>query len=70
MPFNSKRVSSRLTVALAAFVATIAAPLQAKTVKPPLHGQHWVAVTGKPLAATAGARIFMQEATRSTRRAR
>lgn len=60
MPFDSKRVSSRLAVALAALVATIAAPVQAKTVKPPLHGQHWVAVTGKPLAATAGARIFMQ----------
>jgi gamma-glutamyltranspeptidase/glutathione hydrolase len=32
----------------------------AKTVKPVLHGQQWVAITGKPLAATAGARIFMQ----------
>lgn len=32
----------------------------ARTVKPPLHGRNWVAVTGKPLAATAGARIFMQ----------
>lgn len=30
-----------------------------KTIKPALHGQHWVAVTGKPLAATAGAKIFM-----------
>lgn len=30
----------------------------ARTQKPPLHGQHWVAITGKPLAATAGARIF------------
>jgi len=28
------------------------------TVKPPLHGKHWMAVTGKPLAATAGAMIF------------
>ena len=26
--------------------------------KPVLHGRHWVAVTGKPLAATAGAKIF------------
>jgi len=26
--------------------------------KPPLHGQHWVAVAGKPLAASAGSRIF------------
>jgi gamma-glutamyltranspeptidase/glutathione hydrolase len=29
-----------------------------KTQKPPLHGRKWVAITGKPLAATAGARIF------------
>ncbi len=26
--------------------------------KPPLHGRHWMAITGKPLAATAGARMF------------
>jgi gamma-glutamyltranspeptidase/glutathione hydrolase len=31
---------------------------QARTQKPALHGRHWMAVTGKPLAATAGARIF------------
>ncbi len=29
-----------------------------QTQKPPLHGRHWMAVTGKPLAATAGAKIF------------
>jgi gamma-glutamyltranspeptidase/glutathione hydrolase len=29
-----------------------------KTAKPVLHGTHWVAVTGKPLAATAGAMTF------------
>ena len=29
-----------------------------KTQKPPLHGRKWIAITGKPLAATAGARIF------------
>lgn len=28
--------------------------------KPVLHGRHWVAITGKPLAATAGATIFNQ----------
>lgn len=28
------------------------------TQKPPLHGRHWMAITGKPLAATAGATIF------------
>lgn len=29
-----------------------------RTVKPVLHGRHWVAITGKPLAATAGALTF------------
>lgn len=28
------------------------------TQKPVLHGRHWMAITGKPLAATAGATIF------------
>ena len=28
------------------------------TQKPVLHGKHWMAITGKPLGATAGARIF------------
>lgn len=28
------------------------------TQKPPLHGKSWMAITGKPLAATAGAKIF------------
>lgn len=32
----------------------------ARTEKPVLHGRHWVAITGKPLAATAGAMIFMK----------
>jgi gamma-glutamyltranspeptidase/glutathione hydrolase len=48
----------RRTAALAGAMLLAAAPLAAKTVKPPLHGQHWMAVTGKPLAATAGAAIF------------
>lgn len=30
----------------------------AQTQKPPLHGKHWMAITGKPLGATAGAMIF------------
>lgn len=29
-----------------------------QTAKPVLHGKHWVAITGKPLAATAGAMTF------------
>ncbi len=31
-----------------------------KTVKPVIHGRHWIAVTGKPLAATAGAMTFQK----------
>ncbi len=31
---------------------------QGRTQKPALYGQHWMAVTGKPIAAAAGAKIF------------
>jgi gamma-glutamyltranspeptidase / glutathione hydrolase len=33
-------------------------PAQARTAKPVLHARHWLAITGKPLAATAGAMMF------------
>ena len=32
----------------------------ARTEKPVLYGKHWVAITGKPVAATAGAMIFQK----------
>ncbi|HXF94948.1 MAG TPA: gamma-glutamyltransferase [Gemmatimonadales bacterium] len=44
-------------VALALLPVTGAAQ---RTQKPVLHGRHWVAVTGKPLAATAGAMMFQK----------
>jgi len=47
-------------ILLGAALTLTCAGAAAKTVKPPLHGQNWVAVTGKPLAATAGAKIFIQ----------
>ena len=31
-----------------------------KTQKPVLHGKHWVAITGKPLGATAGSMMFQK----------
>ncbi|HSF16770.1 MAG TPA: gamma-glutamyltransferase [Vicinamibacteria bacterium] len=37
-------------------VLALAEPTQ----KPPLHGRHWVAITGKPLGATAGAMMFQR----------
>ena len=33
-------------------------PRTGQTEKPPLHAKHWLAITGKPLSATAGAQIF------------
>ncbi|HMS02034.1 MAG TPA: gamma-glutamyltransferase [Gemmatimonadaceae bacterium] len=41
-------------------LATVAVAQAPRTERPPLHGQRWVAVTGKPLGATAGAMIFQQ----------
>ena len=31
-----------------------------RTAKPPLHAKHWIAITGKPLSATAGAMMFQK----------
>jgi gamma-glutamyltranspeptidase/glutathione hydrolase len=40
---------------------TLSSVLFAQTTqKPVLHGKHWMAITGKPLGATAGAMIFNQ----------
>jgi gamma-glutamyltranspeptidase / glutathione hydrolase len=47
--------SASAQTASPAFVRSIA-----KTQKPPLHGQQWMAITGKPLAATAGALMFQR----------
>jgi len=44
--------------AVVAIAATSHHVSRAATAKPPLHGRHWVAITGKPLGATAGALIF------------
>jgi gamma-glutamyltranspeptidase/glutathione hydrolase len=39
---------------------SIAAQTPPRTAKPPLHARHWMAITGKPLGATAGAMIFQK----------
>jgi gamma-glutamyltranspeptidase / glutathione hydrolase len=55
-----------LPFAIAAFLvlvtlcSLVAAQEPKHSNKPPIHGKHWVAVTGKPLAATAGSMIFAQ----------
>src|SRR5206468_3107352 len=59
---NSISVGARMPVRVLALVLLslpVALPAQ-RTQKPPLHGRHWVAITGKPLAATAGAMMFQK----------
>jgi gamma-glutamyltranspeptidase / glutathione hydrolase len=46
--------------ALGQSVSPIAIRSVSKTQKPPLYGSHWMAITGKPLAATAGAMAFQE----------
>jgi gamma-glutamyltranspeptidase/glutathione hydrolase len=49
---------TRLTALL---LCVLAVPLSAqRTQKPPLHAAHWIAITGKPLAATAGSMMFQK----------
>jgi len=48
----------RAAAILLCFCAPLPLAAQMKTEKPPLHAQRWMAVTGKPLSATAGALIF------------
>ena len=47
-------------VVVASTILSLHAPsaVAQQTAKPVLHGRHWVAITGKPLGATAGALIF------------
>src|ERR1043166_5795583 len=46
-------------IAMLSALSLIAIPAAAqRTAKPPLHARHWMAITGKPLSATAGALIF------------
>ncbi|MCA1567761.1 MAG: gamma-glutamyltransferase [Acidobacteria bacterium] len=45
---------------MASFLITPANYNAQRTQKPVLHGRHWMAITGKPLAATAGAITFQR----------
>ncbi|MDJ0905570.1 MAG: gamma-glutamyltransferase [Woeseiaceae bacterium] len=53
---NLRRI---LLIAIAALALPALTGAQVLTDKPVLYGKNWVAITGKPLAATAGAKIFM-----------
>lgn len=58
-----RSISATKSVAIGVLLTCVAFPLRLdaqRTVKPVLHGKHWIAITGKPLAATAGAMIFQK----------
>ena len=57
LPGTSGRLSWCLLMVALLFPAVATAQ---RTVKPVLHGRHWVAITGKPLGATAGAMMFQK----------
>jgi gamma-glutamyltranspeptidase/glutathione hydrolase len=57
---NKKSLRVLLTSFIVAALAATVSISEAKPAKPLLHGKHWVAITGKPLGASAGARIFYQ----------
>lgn len=59
-PHPGLRRFAALTVVAFLAAAGGARPLLARTAKPPLHARHWLAVTGKPLGATAGAMMFQK----------
>jgi gamma-glutamyltranspeptidase/glutathione hydrolase len=55
--------SAKLTLVVTLNLLALSLPASAfaqRTVKPVLHGRHWVAITGKPLAVTAGAMMFQK----------
>ncbi|HMM65732.1 MAG TPA: gamma-glutamyltransferase [Dokdonella sp.] len=57
--FSSHKPNARIGLGLIALMSLCSASALAQhTVKPVLHGEHWMAITGKPLAATAGALTF------------
>ena len=60
---QSSSKTSLVTGILLLFTIVLTLPLSLeaqRTQKPPLHGKHWMAITGKPLAATAGSMIFQK----------
>jgi gamma-glutamyltranspeptidase/glutathione hydrolase len=57
------RALAQLATCVVVSAALTGPAAHARTQKPPLHGRHWMAVTGKPLGATAGALIFQQGGT-------
>ncbi|MGI9182894.1 MAG: gamma-glutamyltransferase family protein [Longimicrobiaceae bacterium] len=60
LPVRRWRSAVAALVLLTALVLPSSLLAQMRTAKPVLHGKHWMAITGKPLAATTGAMMFQQ----------
>jgi gamma-glutamyltranspeptidase / glutathione hydrolase len=60
MPSKTRLPLMLVLVVLTSALAPPGAAEAQRTMKPVLHGQEWIAITGKPLAATAGAMVFQQ----------
>jgi gamma-glutamyltranspeptidase / glutathione hydrolase len=65
MRANATTSTSRITRSPIVFAligaCLLTTPLHAaRTQKPPLHARHWIAITGKPLSAEAGAMMFQK----------
>lgn len=58
MPRRAHRSPLALAALVVLWALTAPGTAQRTTNKPVLHGKHWVAITGKPLAASAGAMVF------------
>lgn len=56
-PDRNRKVFRSAAATVLIILSTQGIPAQ-RTRKPVLHGRHWLAITGKPLGATAGAKIF------------
>jgi gamma-glutamyltranspeptidase/glutathione hydrolase len=59
MKFGRRLALPAVALAILIFAPAVR-PVDARTAKPPLHARHWMAITGKPLAATAGAMMFQK----------
>jgi gamma-glutamyltranspeptidase / glutathione hydrolase len=55
-----RRYASTVSLLLCVGLSPMTPLRAAQTQKPPLHARHWVAITGKPLGATAGAMMFQK----------
>jgi len=63
MPRSQATTRQLIAIQIMVYIAAMSFfdfALADKTYKPVLHGQHWVAITGKPLAATAGGMTFIR----------